>query len=66
MFILFSCILAPAAKSYKIHLIAKEQNEFTIKIASTAFHISHREYYIIFSEKNQIFFCIKQIKEEKE
>ncbi|AEP87814.1 hypothetical protein GYO_3212 [Bacillus spizizenii TU-B-10] len=47
MYILFSCILAPAAESYTIHLMDKEQNE-NIEAEQKGCNISHKGHYIIY------------------
>ncbi|PLT49844.1 hypothetical protein BVY13_12345 [Bacillus amyloliquefaciens] len=52
--ILFSCILAPAAESYTIHLTAKEQNANT-EAEQKGCNISHKEHYMIFSRRRQPF-----------
>jgi len=57
MGILFSCILALAAKSYTIHLGAP-RNKMRHQGGHKGCYILHKGYYMIFSEESQHFISL--------
>ncbi len=55
MAILFSCILALAAKSYAMHLDGKPRNKMVHKGEHKGCYILHKGYYMIFCTQSQHF-----------